>query len=151
MEIVPRSSSNIVYFCEIAIYRAWANQWSCGVSSQGKELSRGKPLRTELNASKWKVWELELKQALQTDCWCNGRGRRLADKQPALCIFQECCQWKCFQGSVWRGSMWGKPEEAAEQYTCETNTGRQTPVLWSFVLSRETIRFMETRLLQHLS
>lgn len=41
----------------------------------------------------------------------------------------------------------GKPEEAVEQYTCETNTGRQTPVLPSFVLSMQTIRLMEARLL----
>lgn len=40
----------------------------------------------------------------------------------------------------------GKPEEAMEGYTCDANTGRQTPALPSFMLSRKTVRFMGARL-----
>lgn len=54
-------------------------------------------------------------------------------------------------GSFVKKGTRGKPEEAAEGYTCETNTGKPTPVLPSFVLCRETIRFVGARLLQHLS
>lgn len=110
MEIVAQGSSNIVC-CEIAVHRARADQCTCGVSSQGKELSKGKPLRMELSANNMKGVRVGIKAgfSVQTDPRHNAK---------------KVCSWFCAlaknpsSGNAFRvlceEGACGQPEEAME-------------------------------------
>lgn len=147
MGIVPWSSSNAACCSEIAA-RSMADQWSRSRSSPGGELSRGTLLGMKLNASKWKEREMKLKQAVQTGHWKQWQ-RKAAWSQPVLCILCESSRQQCLRGAVWGGGV-----RAAWRGSGGTNLSdkgwQANPCSEVLCHPRETVMFIETKLLQHL-